>query len=337
MALPGDEAEAIQRALRGRRVCVTGGAGFIGGHLSRALLETGCEVCIIDDLSASTGERLDELFEIAGDALDFVHGSILDPGALFDAVDGCHLVYHLAAMASVTESMQHPQRSFDVNATGTLRVAEAARETRAARLIYAASSSAYGDAPTPHREHQAARPQSPYAAGKLAGEEIVQSWASSMGLDGVSLRFFNVFGPGQADDSPYAAVIPNFRRRLLAGEAPVIHGDGEQTRDFIAVTEVVRALLLAGASSDALRGETVNLGCGNAVTVNELARIMARLVGREDLAPVHEGERAGDVRHSVADMAKAYAVLGFQARGDLESGLADLVMPTPGAGAATER
>jgi len=327
----------MQRALRGRRVCVTGGAGFIGGHLSRALLETGCEVCILDDLSNSSGDRLDELFELSGDALDFVHGSILDPGALFNAIDGADLVYHLAAMASVTESVESPQRSFDVNATGTLRVAEAARETRAKRLIYAASSSAYGDAPTPHREHQAPRPQSPYAAGKLAGEEVVQAWAQSMGLDGVSLRFFNVYGPGQGEGGPYAAVIPNFRRRLLAGKAPLIYGDGEQTRDFIAVTEVVRALLLAGASPDPLRGEPVNIGTGAPVTINELARVMARLAGREDLEPTHEPERAGDVRDSVADVAKANAVLGFQPRGDLESGLADLVMPSPGAEAASER
>lgn len=337
MTLPVDESTAIQRALRGRRVCVTGGAGFIGGHLTRALLESGCEVCIIDDLSSSTGDRLDELFEMAGESLDFVHGSILDDDALFDAVDGCHLVYHLAAMASVTESMAEPERCFDVNAAGTVRVAEAARETRARRLVYAASSSAYGDAPTPHREHQAARPMSPYAASKVAGEEVVQAWASSLGLDGVSLRFFNVYGPGQADDSPYAAVIPNFRRRLVAGQAPVIQGDGEQTRDFIAVTEVVRALLLAGASPDALRGEPVNIGAGQAVTINELARLMARLAGREDLQAIHEPPRAGDIRHSVADMAKAYAVLGFQPRGDLEGGLADLVMPSRGAGAASER
>jgi len=336
MTRPGDEFEQIRRALRGRRVCVTGGAGFIGGHLARACLEAGAEVCVLDDLSAGDGARIDELFEVSSDAFDFVHGSVLDPDAVRDGVEGCSLVFHLAAMASVREAVERPRRCFDVNVGGTVRVAEGARAARVRRLIYTASSSAYGDAPAPHQEHQASRPLGPYAASKVAGEAVVRAWASSMGLDGVSLRLFNVYGPGQADDSPYAAVIPAFRRRLHAGRAPIIHGDGEQTRDFISVGEVVRALLIAGTSPDPLRGETVNIGAGEAVTINELARLMARLTGREDLAPEHEKPRPGDIRHSVADMAKAYAVLGFQPREHLERGLAELVAPTPDAGAAAE-
>ncbi|MHC4975257.1 MAG: NAD-dependent epimerase/dehydratase family protein [Planctomycetota bacterium] len=320
MPTHGDELAPIADAIRGQRVCITGGAGFVGVHLSHALIRLGAEVCIIDDLSSSDGTELDELFELADGRLDFVHGSILDPAALWDAVEGSHLIVHLAAVTTVGESMDNPRRTIDVNTAGTARVAEAARQANVRRVVFASSSSVYGDSPVPHREDIAARPLSPYAASKASGEHIVKAWASSMGVDGVSLRFFNIFGPNQKPGSRYAAVIPIFLDRASKNLPVQVHGDGNQTRDFISIQEVIRATLLALTNPEPLHGEAINVGTGKSVTINELAEVVKRVSGAE--VPIeHAQARDGDVPQSVADMTKAFALLGFTPRGELEENL----------------
>ncbi|MFG0256446.1 MAG: SDR family NAD(P)-dependent oxidoreductase [Phycisphaerales bacterium JB043] len=320
MPLPGDELAPIADALRGQRVCVTGGAGFVGVHLCHALIRLGAEVCIIDDLSASDGQDIDELFELGEERVDFIHGSILDPAALWDAIEGSRSIIHLAAITTVGESIDNPRRTIDVNTAGTARVAEAARQAGVERVVFASSSSVYGDLPVPHREDAALRPISPYAASKASGEHIIKAWASSMGVDGVSLRFFNIYGPNQKPDSRYAAVIPIFLDRASKGLPLVVHGDGEQTRDFISVQEVIRSMLLALTTKDQLHGEAINIGSGRAASINELAQIVKRVSGSD--VPIEHGQpRNGDVARSVADMTKSFALLGFTPRGDLEENL----------------
>jgi len=317
--------------LKAKRICVTGGAGFIGSYVAAELLRTGAEVCIIDDLSSGDGTRIDRLFALAQDRLDFIHGSILDPAALYDATGNADVVLHLAAIASVQASMDNPRRTFDVNAAGTMRVAEACRQAGVRRLVYAASASAYGDTPTPHRETAQPRPRSPYAASKVAGELVVSAWATSMGVDGVALRLFNVFGAGQPADSAYAAAIPAFISAVRQGRPPIIFGDGGQTRDFICIDEVVRAFLIAASTDEPLKGEVVNIGSGESITIKQLASMVLSIAAREDLAPRHESFRPGDIRESVADMTKAYAVLGYKPDCDLERSLENILHARSGA------
>ena len=301
---------------------MTGGAGFIGSHLVDALVGLGAAVSVIDDLSNST---LDHVADVIGHdpaRCRFVHGSILDPEALASAVEGADAVLHLAALCSVPRSVDEPGRSWAVNATGTLRVLEAARAAGVARVVYSASSSAYGDAAElPKREGAVPLPLSPYAAGKLAGEHLCSSWSASYGLSTVSLRYFNVFGPRQPADSPYAGVIPAFARRLEAGQRPRVEGDGEQTRDFTYVANVVYANLLAATSEKPLAGEAVNVGAGVSTSINELAGLMAEAHGRPELTPEHVEARAGDVRHSLADAGRARELLGYEPFIDFRTGL----------------
>ncbi|MFM9956732.1 MAG: NAD-dependent epimerase/dehydratase family protein, partial [Phycisphaerales bacterium] len=302
---------------------VTGGAGFIGGHLVDALLSMGASITVIDDLSNSTASHVAELVEMEPDRVRFVHGSILEDRALREAVEQTAIVFHLAAVGSVPLSIVEPDRSFTVNALGTVRVLEAARSAHARRVVYSASSSAYGESETlPKRESDLPAPVSPYAAGKLAGEHAAHAWARSYpGLSTVSLRYFNVFGPRQPGDSPYSAVIAAFARRLLAGESPTIFGDGSQTRDFTYITNAVLANLLAGASDRPLAGEVVNIGSGERVSLLELARRMAKACGREHLAPAFAPPRAGDVMHSLADVAAARELLDYAPIAPLDEGL----------------
>jgi|GEM_PF-51756 len=328
-------------ALRGRRALVTGGAGFIGSHLAGALLELGAWVVVLDDLSGSDGTNLEPLRRLADrrarDRLRVVEDSILNRDALADAADGAELVFHQAALGSVPRSVERPRDYHEVNVTGTLNVLEAARAAGARRVVFAASSSAYGGAETlPKVETLAPQPLSPYAATKVAGEAMMRAWAHSYrdggvdkqpggGTDTACLRYFNIFGSRQNANSAYAAVIAAFAKALLAGEAPVIYGDGSQSRDFTHVHNAVHANLLAAAHDGPLRGGVFNVACGQRVTVTELAERMAAALGRPELTPRCLPARAGDVMHSVAGLGHSRAGLGYEPIVGFAEGLAATV------------
>lgn len=304
------------------RALVTGGAGFIGSHLSEALVDLGAEVVVLDDLSGGDWANLASFRDRAGDRLRLVEASILDEAALADCVTGCRYVFHQAAMGSVPRSIEQPGLYHAVNATGTFNVLEAARAAGVARVMFAASSSAYGDSETlPKIETMPVLPKSPYAATKVAGEAMMRAWAGSLGLDTAALRYFNIFGPRQNANSAYAAVIAAFAKALLAGERPMIHGDGEQSRDFTFVDNAVHANLLAAGQPKPLGGQVLNVACGQRVTVNELAQQMAEALGRPDLAAEHGPERAGDVKHSLADLGATAAALDYQPIVPFDAGL----------------
>ena len=310
---------SLEPIYRDRRVCVTGGAGFIGSHLCDALAALGAEITVIDDLSSGARENLQSL----DGAVRFVEGSILDPEALRDAMSDASIVFHQAALTSVPASVERPLAYHEVNATGTLHILEAARQAGGPRVVYAASSSAYGDCDDDTLvESVSPRPLSPYAVSKFTGELFLRAYSLCYGLSGVSLRYFNIFGPRQRPDSAYAAVIPQFARALLRGERPTVYGDGTQTRDFTHVANAVRANLLAGAATRPLAGETVNVACGTRTSVLELLDKIAAVLGTapaHDLAPA----RIGDVLHSRADISAATRLLGYEPVTDLDAGLLD--------------
>jgi len=324
LRIPAAFFDRLRPSYEGVSVCVTGGAGFIGGHLVDALLSLGSSVRVIDDLSNASAAHIAELIDLEPGRVEFVCGSILDPQALREATRSAEIVVHLAAVGSVPLSIEDPARAWTVNATGTVRVLEAARAEGSRRVVLAASSSAYGDSEElPKAETMAPAPASPYAASKLAGEHACAAWARSYPIDAGSLRFFNVFGPRQRADSAYAAVIPAFAVRLLEGSAPIIFGDGSHTRDYTYVTNAVLALLLSGASREPLNGRVLNVGAGRRTSLTELAELMGGLIGGQSgsISPEHRPERPGDVRHSQADIRRAREVLGYEPIVDLEAGL----------------
>lgn len=326
MRYPAELVDPLRRSYEGQPVCVTGGAGFIGGHLVDGLLALGAHVTVIDDLSNSTLSHLAELIETEPDRLRFVHGSILEDEAIDEAVHGASVVFHLAALGSVPRSIDDPQRTWAVNATGTMRVLEAARRAGTKRVVFASSSSAYGETERlPKVESMAPMTLSPYAASKVAGEQLMRAWAHSYSMRTASLRYFNVFGPRQPAGSAYAAVVPNFSSAVFAGNRPVIHGDGEQTRDFTYVACAVLATLQAGGIDTPLRGEVMNVGTGERVSVRELARLIAEAHERPDLVPEHQAPRPGDVRHSLADISRARELLGYRPIVSLADGLRQTV------------
>lgn len=291
----------------GARVLVTGGAGFIGSHLAEALSQLGAQVVVLDDLS---GGSVDNLRGFAN--VQFVEGSILNEAIVQRCTDGCDYALHQAALGSVPGSVADPVRYHHVNATGTLNVLEAARKAKVKRVMFAASSAAYGDSEQlPKVETMPVLPKSPYAANKVADEALMRAYASSYGLDTVSLRYFNIFGPRQNANSAYAAVIAAFAKALFANKNPIIFGDGEQSRDFTYVHNVVHANLLAARSQKPIGGEVINVACGQRITVNELANMMIDIVGKK-LTPEYQPERAGDVKHSLADLTKARQILGYE-------------------------
>lgn len=292
----------------GVRVLVTGGAGFIGSHLVEAMTGLGARVVVLDDLSGGSRTNV-ESFPLA----DLHIGSILDVDLLRRAMRDCRFVFHLAALGSVPRSLEQPLRYHEVNATGTLNVLEAARDAKVRRVVFAASSSAYGNSEQlPKIESMPPLPASPYAANKVAGEALMRAYANSYELDTVSLRYFNIFGPRQNANSAYAAVIAAFAKALLDGQKPTIYGDGEQSRDFTFVENAVHANLLAARHESPLRGEVFNVACGLRITVNDLAAKMAHTLGRPDLTPSHAPDRAGDVKHSLADLSQVGRTLGYQ-------------------------
>jgi nucleoside-diphosphate-sugar epimerase len=309
---------AFSRSIAGMdRYLVTGGAGFIGSHLVEALLERGDDVVVLDDLS--TGRR--ENLEPFRDRIRMLEASITDPSACAAAMEGVRFVLHQAALGSVPRSVADPVRTHDVNLTGTLNVLAAARDAGVERVVYAASSSAYGNTEElPKHEGMVPRPLSPYAVTKLAGEEYGRAFHASYGLATVSLRYFNVFGPRQDPASQYAAVIPLFVTAAMEGRSPTIFGDGEQSRDFTYVANVVRANLRACAAPATAFGEVVNIGCGERITVNRLWENIRALVGAET-APEYLDPRPGDVRHSLASLDRAHRLLGYQPEVALEDGL----------------
>ncbi len=307
---------------RDQQILITGGAGFIGSHLAQALVELGARVVVLDDLSGGNRENLDSFADQAGDRLEFIEGSILDQDVVARSIKGCRLVFHQAALGSVPRSVAEPRLFQDVNVNGTLNVLEAAREAGVHRVMFAASSSAYGDAQTlPKAEAMAPLPMSPYAANKLAAEHLMRAYAAVYGVDTVSLRYFNIFGPRQNANSAYAAVIAAFAKALAADQQPVIYGDGEQSRDFTFVDNVVHANLLAARCPQPVGGAVFNVACGQRVTVNELAVMMAQMMGKQHLVAAHEAERAGDVKHSLADLTEAKRVLGYDPVVDFKTGL----------------
>lgn len=313
-------------AFDGTRALVTGGAGFIGSHLTDALIALGAHVTVLDDLTGGDPANLDGFGAAAGGRLRFVEGSILDADALAQAAEGCVFVFHHAAWGSVPGSVADPDGYHRVNVTGTRRVLEAAHAVSARRVVFAASSAAYGDAPgLPKAETMPPAPLSPYAEQKVAGEALMREFAEADGPGTVSLRYFNIFGPRQNANSAYAAVIAAFAKALHAGDRPTIFGDGTQTRDFAHVDNVVHANLLAAQARRPLTGRAVNIGCGAAVSVNELARQMMTAWGVTGVEPVYADERPGDVKHSLADITLARELLGYAPVTPFADGLAETV------------
>ena len=301
------------------RALVTGGAGFIGSHLVDRLLADGLEVRVLDDLSTGHLENLP-----VHSALTVVQGDVADLDTVYRAVSGCDWVFHEAAIASVPKTIEDPIASQRVNYGGTVNVLEAARNAGVRRVMFAASAAAYGDLPDqPKSEAMPVKPLSPYAVDKLASEYACQVYHRVYGLETVCLRYFNVYGPRQDPSSPYSGVISLFADRLGRGEAPVIHGDGEQTRDFVFVGDVVEANVRAAKHTDA-PGRVVNVATGAAVSLNTLFERMQHIVGA-DLAPSYGAERAGDIRHSVADVSTAAACLDWSASTPLDEGLSALL------------
>jgi len=300
----------------GRTVLVTGGAGFIGSHLVNALAARGDSVRVLDDFSY--GKRANLV--AAGGTPEVIEASILDAGALDRAFAGVEVVFHEAAIPSVPRSLAAPVASHEANATGTLMVLEAARRQRVRRVVYAGSSSAYGETPTlPKVETISPSPLSPYAVSKLCGEHYCQVYDRALGVETVVLRYFNVFGPRQDPASQYAAVIPRFVTAALAGRPTVIFGDGTQSRDFCYVDNVVQANLLAAEVAGA-RGQVMNIACGQAVDLNRVIALIGEAVGTEVEAR-HENARVGDIKHSLADIGRAQRVLGYRVDVPFEEGL----------------
>ena len=312
------------------RLLVTGGAGFIGSHLAEALSERGYHVIILDDLSTGRMENIASLTNpqchssLRSESqrnVDFIRGSITDLPLLHKLFQGVEYVFHQAALARVPRSIEDPLTTNEVNATGTLNVLLAARANRVKKVIYSSSSSVYGDTPTlPQREDMPPNPLSPYAITKLTGEFYCNIFQQLYGLSTICLRYFNVYGSRQDPHSQYATVIPAFIGRISRNLPPVIYGDGEQSRDFAYIEDVVRANILA-AESDA--EGVYNIGCGKNTTINQIAETVLKLMGK-DLKPVYDKPRPGDPRHTLADISRAKS-FGYEPRWTLEDGLKETI------------
>ena len=298
------------------RALVTGGAGFIGSHLAARLVADGHDVRVLDNFATGRRSNIDA---IGGD-IELVEGDIQSYERAHNAIRGCEVVFHQAALPSVPRSIQDPLTSNATNVIGTLNILLAARDEGVRRVVYASSSSVYGANPTlPKQEDMAALPISPYATAKLASEGYCRAFGVGYGLETVALRYFNVFGARQDPTSQYAAVVPNFITALLDGAPVTIFGDGEQSRDFTHVDNVVRANLLAVDAPD-VSGRVFNVACGRKVSLNELVAELQELIGC-DVQTLYAPERAGDVPHSLASLERARAELGYEPEVDLREGL----------------
>ena len=297
-------------------VLVTGGAGFIGSHVARAMVEQGARVRIIDNLSTGYLENVTEIGEV-----DFINASINNNDALKRALEGVELVFHQAAIPSVPRSIKQPVETHDASVNGTFSLLLAARDCNVRRVVYAASSSVYGDqAESPKRETMRPDPLSPYAVAKLVGEYYCQVFTRSYGLETVSLRYFNVFGPRQDPGSQYSGVVSRFILALESGERPVIYGDGQQTRDFTYISNVVDANLRAAEAREA-SGKVFNIANGQSVSINEVLETLKKLTGRTDVNAEYAEARTGDVRDSLADLGAAKSILRYNPAIGLEEGL----------------
>lgn len=309
---------------RGKHILVTGGAGFIGSHLVENLLERGVEVRVLDNLSTGKRENLENLGTgrwTAGKDFELVEGDIRDQDVVDKAAAGVDAIFHEAALGSVPRSVEDPTTTQHVNADGTLNVMLAARHRGIGRVVYASSSSVYGDSEAlPKREGEEGLPLSPYALTKQINESYARLFHTLYGLESIGLRYFNVYGPRQDPASEYAAAIPKFISRLLSGHAPIIYGSGQQSRDFTFVTDVVEANLCALDAPVSAVGSAYNIGRGDRVTVLELIATLQELL-HTDVKPIHDPPRAGDVMHSSADCSLATAMLGYSAKHNLREGL----------------
>ncbi len=288
---------------------ITGGAGFIGSNLARFVLEKGHDVVVLDNFATGKRENLTEIL----DRITLIEGDIRDRAVVDRAVDGCVAIFHEGALGSVPRSVDNPVQSHDVNVNGTLTVLESARANGVKRLVFAASSSAYGEQPaSPKVETMPVLPISPYAASKAACEAYLQAYAAAYGMETVALRYFNVFGPRQDPFGAYAAVIPAFVSRLLKKENPSVFGDGEQTRDFCYIDNVCSANWLAAhAPAENCDGKPMNIACNAAVSLNQILDKLRSLM-KVDLQATYGPDRAGDVKHSLADISLAKEKIGYE-------------------------
>jgi nucleoside-diphosphate-sugar epimerase len=298
---------------------VTGAAGFIGSNLVRALARSGEHVRALDNLVTGYWENLDALRGSA--SVEFITADVRDAPALSRACRGVEVVFHQAGLGSVPRSIEQPVETDSVNCGGTVQVLDVARHTGVRRVIFAASSSAYGDAPTlPKHEDMPARPLSPYAVSKLGAEHYLRVFSSVYGLETLGLRYFNVFGPNQRPDGPYAAAIPRFMWAALHRQAPTIFGDGGTTRDFCYVDNAVDANLRAAAAPGPFCGQLANVATGRRVSLNDLVERIGHVLGRQ-IVPEHADPRPGDIRHSLADVTRARELFGYEPRVTWEQGL----------------
>lgn len=303
----------------GRFVClVTGGAGFIGSHLVTELVALGHSVRVVDNLSTGNRANLDSV----ADRIELLVGDLCDPSVATRAVGGVEVVFHLAALPSVPRSLKDPWASHDANVNATVRLLEASRAHGVRRIVYSSSSSVYGDTPTlPKVETMEPLPRSPYAASKLSSEQYVLAYARGGLIEGIALRYFNIFGPRQSPFSPYAAVIPLFMHAALRGETATIYGDGEQTRDFTYVRNAVDANIRAAlAPAAAASGWTMNVGAGKRTSLNALVDALRSVTGI-NFAVQHQPKRAGDVRDSLASLDRSSRLIGYSPTVDLNAGL----------------